>query len=688
MHSRRPEEKSSIKRFTGKVRHALAPLSSHGRGDYYRLRVWVFRVIAVANLVLGCYYLTWRYAATLNVNALWFAIPLVLAETYSLIDAFLFVFMMWKPARRVAPPPIDGATVDVYIATYNEPVELIRLTAEAATRIRWSDIRVYILDDGARPAMEAMATELGCDYITRGGEWDDKPRHAKAGNVDNALLQTSGEFILILDGDQIPHPQIVERCIGYFGDPQVAFVQTPQYFYNLPPGDPFGSDAALFYGPIQQGKDGWNAAFFCGSNALLRREALMQLGLTDYAREMEQRIRRGLSEMERDLVRSRASAPSQRAALGSLKEALVKARQALKDGQTLETVSDMVRHAVAGAQQIAAERDLAAIARDLQAIAVNGDEAHAQVGQFIAEQLPSLSKEVAESVPTDPEHLGLSSQGVADLDLTRADEAIPILGLPTFSITEDMATAMRLHAMGWSSVFHPEILAYGLAPEDLGSALKQRLRWAQGTVQILVRDNPFLIKGLSLPQRLQYFTTMYSYFSGFANLIYLLAPIIYLFSGIAPISGWSSEFAWRLVPFLVINRLMFRYVAWGLSIWRGEQYSLALFPLWIQAVVSVITGAKVRFAVTPKQRQAGIYLHLIWPQLLIVCLTALAVGYGLLSCIAGWNPWTGAILVSIFWGCHNISRLWAIVRAAVYRPPAGWEARPPAFLFPNSGSVD
>ena len=53
--------------------------------------------------------------------------------------------------------------------------------------------------------------------------------------------------------------------------------------------------------------------------------------------------------------------------------------------------------------------------------------------------------------------------------------------LATISVTEDMATSMRLHAMGWESVYHHEVLAYGLAPEDLGTMLTQRLRWAQGT---------------------------------------------------------------------------------------------------------------------------------------------------------------------------------------------------------------
>ena len=666
-----------------RARHVASLLLPSEPEDRHQLRLRVFRIIALANLALGFYYIVWRYTASLNTRALWFAGPLVLAETYSFIDTVLFILMMWKPPRRVAPPALEGATVDVYITTYNEPVELVRLTAEAAGRIAWPNTQVYILDDGARPAMQAMAEELGCGYITRSDEWTGKARHAKAGNVNNALLQTSGEFILILDADQIPAPQIVHRCVGYFRDPRVAFVQTPQYFYNLPPGDPFGSDAPLFYGPIQQGKDGWGAAFFCGSNAILRREALMQLGLTGYVQEMEQRVRRGLSEIERDLARREADTPAQRAAMHSLRPALIQARQSLKDGQPLEVVSDIVRDAVAAAQQTVAQQDMAAIAEDLRAMAAAGDETAAQVSQFMLERLPDLAREVTESAPSGPEAVGLSPQAVEDLALTRADEAIPVMALATFSITEDMATAMRLHAMGWRSVFHPEILAYGLAPEDLGSALKQRLRWAQGTIQVFLRENPLIKGGLSFPQRLQYFTTMYSYFSGFFNLVYILSPIVYLFTTIPPVSAWSLEFAWRLVPFLLLNKLMFRYVAWGLSVWRGEQYSLALFPLWIRAVVSVLSGAKLKFVVTSKQRQTGNYLHLIRPQLLIVWLTALAIGYGLFSFVVGWNLQVEGVLVNIFWGCYNTVMLSAIVRAAVYRPPAGWEARPPAFLFPS-----
>jgi cellulose synthase (UDP-forming) len=667
-----------------RVGSSLLPSEAKER---HRLRLKVFRIIALANLVLGFYYIVWRYTSSINVRALWFAIPLILAETYSFIDAILFMFMMWKPPRRVAPVPLERATVDVYITTYNEPVELVRLTAEAATRIAWPGTQVYILDDATRPAMKAMAEEIGCEYISRGEEWIGKPRHAKAGNVNNALLQTSGEFILILDADQIPAPEIVEHSLGYFRDPKVAFVQTPQYFYNLPPGDPFGSDAPLFYGPIQQGKDGWGAAFFCGSNAILRREALMQLSLAGYVQEMEKRVRRGLSQLERDQAHRQADTPAQQTALLLLREALAQARQALEDGQSLEAVSGIVREAVAAGQRIMAEQDMAAIAEDLRNMAA-GDEAAAQVSQFILQQLPALARTITEGAPLSPQGVGVSPTVLEDLDLTRSDEAIPLMTLATYTVTEDMATAMRLHALGWRSVFHPEILAYGLAPEDLDSALRQRLRWAQGTIQVFLRENPFLIKGLSFPQRLQYFTTIYSYFSGFFNLVFLLSPVVYLFTAVLPVSAWSVEFFWRLVPFLLLNKLMFRYVAWGLSVWRGEQYSLALFPLWIRAVVSVITGAKLGFVVTPKRRQSGNYLKLVWPQLLIVWLTALAIVYGLFSLLVGWNLQVGGVLVNVFWGFYNIVMLWAIVRAALYKPPAGWEARPPAFLFPSGYPIE
>jgi cellulose synthase (UDP-forming) len=281
--------------------------------------------------------------------------------------------------------------------------------------------------------------------------------------------------------------------------------------------------------------------------------------------------------------------------------------------------------------------------------------------------------------------MGLPEEILQDMELSRAEEAIPVLPLPTFSITEDMAVAMRLHALGWRSVFHNEIMAHGLAPDALGAALKQRLRWAQGTIQILFHEKPLRKKGLSPIQRLQYMGTIYNYFHGFFSLVYLSAPIIYLLTGITPVASYTWAFVWRLLPYLLLNRLLVIVGARGVSTWRGEQYALALFPIWIQAVVSVVAGVRPRFAVTPKQRQSGNYLALIWPQLTFAVATVVAIIVGLVTQFApsvlsiGLTRRIGATLTSVFWGIYNLVMLQIIVRAALYRPPEDREVAPPSF---------
>lgn len=632
------------------------------RRSYHRARVWIVRVIAVANIALGINYFFYRYTASINVNALWFAIPLLAAETYSFIDTLLFILMMWKPKYRESPPPLPDATVDVFITTYAEPVELVRETAEAAVAIRHPHT-TYVLDDGNRAEVRAMCAALGCEYITRGPEWEGRPRHAKAGNVNNALNQTFGEFVLILDADQIPDPRILDRTLGYFRDPEIAFVQTPQYFYNVPLDDPFGSQAPLFYGPIQQGKDGWNAAFFCGSNAVLRREALFQLGLITYVTELERQIHTFISQ-----IPIQATSPHiprvYRKTAHEVTSAAERAADDLRNDVPLQQVLQTFNTAIRQAQRQIVALDMASIEQDLLDMDLPGPDEDAAEDDFEA-RLDQL----AEMIAPPPEVFGLS----ADLlDVLKMDthEVLDIQPLVTFSITEDMATSMRLHALGWKSVFHHEILARGLAPEDLGSMLGQRLRWGAGTIQVLVKENPLVKPGLSLAQRLQYFTTMYSYFSGFFAVVYLLAPVIYSLTGISPVVSYSGDFLIRIIPYLLVNKLLFFFVAWKLDTSRGAQYSLALFPLWIQAVLTVFSGEKLTFKVTPKTRQSGIYLNMVIPQLAIVILLAFSSLYALASLGLGWRSDTVGVVVNVFWSLYNIRMLRVILSAAVYQGEA------------------
>ncbi|TQJ34089.1 glycosyltransferase family 2 protein [Arthrobacter sp. SLBN-122] len=636
-------------------------------------RFWT-RLVVVLTVLTGLNYIAWRWMASLNWEAWWIALPLVVAETYSLIDVMLFGMTVWKlKIRKGAPAPPHDATVDVFITTYNEDLDMVLTTALAAQKIRHPH-STWILDDGARPELQALAEQHGLGYVTRSGDWTkDLPRHAKAGNLNNALMVTHGEFLLILDADQIPEPDILEKTLGYFNNRRVALVQTPQYFSNVPADDPLGSQAPLFYGPIQQGKDGWNAAFFCGSNAILRREALMQLGLVGYVKETEKSIRRALAASRAAIKQARKSAdvdsPLVAEVLDEVEAATREAQEEVDAGRPLGEVTYRVRRRVDAAVQTLVQADVAALQADLEEIAAM-ELAH--VGES---GVPVVADDAVQRMSArDWSPLGAleSVQAVLDaLTVERSDEAQPVMPLATISVTEDMATAMRMHAMGWESVYHHEILAYGLAPEDIATMLTQRLRWAQGTIQVLLRENPLVQKGLKLGQRLMYFATMWTYLSGFAAVIYFAAPIIYLLLGILPVSSLSWDFFIRFIPFMVVNQLLFAVAGRGIPTWRGQQYSLALFPTWIKACTTaarnVWFGRPLGFAVTPKARQSGgPSWSLIRPQIVVSILLAVAAAVGIIRLATGLAEPLGT-LVNVVWVVFDLVVMSILVRAVLYK---------------------
>ncbi|MEI3845838.1 MULTISPECIES: glycosyltransferase family 2 protein [unclassified Microbacterium] len=636
--------------------------------------VWI-RILALLSVLLGVNYIAWRWLDSVNWSAWWIAVPLVIAETYSLIDTFLFSLTMWRARERPAPVSPPQGTVDVLITTYNEPVDMVIATARAAKRIAYPH-ETWILDDGARPDMAAAAREAGVGYITRSSDWDGKPRHAKAGNLNNALFSTEGEFLLILDADQVPDPLILHRTLGYFADdPEVALVQTPQWFMNVDDADPLGSQAPLFYGPIQQGKDGWNAAFFCGSNAVLRRDALMQLGIVGYVRDVEQSTARTLRAAEALLVkaaRDRTADPAVRLQLRLLGGEVTQARVRLDAGDPIGEVTYRVQSAVDTASRELVRGDLARMRADLASIGELPVQRDAELDAVVIDDAGLDALTTRELSPLGA--VGSVAALLQALRVDRPDEAQPVQPMATISVTEDMATAMQLHSLGWRSVYHHEILARGLAPEDLRTMLTQRLRWAQGTLQVMLRDNPLAKKGLSTGQRLMYFATMWSYLSGFTALVYLAAPVIYLVFGVMPVTAWSVDFFARFLPYFIVNQVLFLVVARGLRTWRGQQYSLALFPVWIKACTSafanVVLGRPLGFAVTKKdgRDESGPPWREIWPQLTAIAVLVLALVIGLARLAVGTSDGTGT-LVNTVWVVYDLAVLSVIVQAALYRGP-------------------
>jgi cellulose synthase (UDP-forming) len=216
-----------------------------------------------------------------------FIICLLGAEAYAFVILFLGYFQTIWPLRRapVALPdnPEEWPHVDVLIPTYNEPLDVVRYTALGALNMDWpaAKLHVYLLDDGRRPEFEQFARDAGIGYRTRP---DNK--YAKAGNINAALKTVHSPLIAIFDSDHVPTRSFLQMTVGWFmRDRRLAVMQTPHHFYSP---DPFErnlgqfriipNEGELFYGIVQDGNDFWNSAFFCGSCAVLRREALDQIG--------------------------------------------------------------------------------------------------------------------------------------------------------------------------------------------------------------------------------------------------------------------------------------------------------------------------------------------------------------------------------------------------------------------------
>ena len=164
--------------------------------------------------------------------------------------------------------------IDVYITTYGEELDKIRATVSAAVAMHGEHI-TYVLDDGKSDDVRALAAELGAEYIVREGN-----AGAKAGNINNALSVTSGEFFVILDADFVPAPDFLYQTVPFFAESNVAFVQTPQAYGNLNNLISRGAGymQSVFYRFIQPGKNRFNAAFSVGTNVIYRRTAIEQIG--------------------------------------------------------------------------------------------------------------------------------------------------------------------------------------------------------------------------------------------------------------------------------------------------------------------------------------------------------------------------------------------------------------------------
>lgn len=430
---------------------------------------WVTYFLMALSLFATARYAWWRTTETLGFGSpdfhwydLTVSLILYAAEVYAWIVLVLGFLQTAAPLKRkpaTLPPEVDRwPSVDVYIPTYNEPLDVVRPTVLAAMQMDWprDKLNVCLLDDGVREEFRQFAEEVGITYIIR-----EEHTHAKAGNLNHAMTQTHAEYVAIFDCDHVPTRSFLQMSMGWFlKDEHLALVQTPHHFYSP---DPFErnlkvfkevpNEGELFYGIVQDGNDLWDATFFCGSCAVLRRAALDQIG-----------------------------------------------------------------------------------------------------------------------------------------------------GIAVETVTEDAHTSLKLQRLGWRSAYINLPQAAGLATESFSGHVGQRVRWARGMAQIMRTDNPLLGRGLQFMQRLCYLNAMLHFFFALPRLIFLTAPLLFLYFGIFVIDAYALTIAAYALPHLALAMIANSRVQGKHrnSFWN-EVYETALAPyILLPTLLAVINPKLGKFNVTAK----------------------------------------------------------------------------------------
>ncbi len=195
-------------------------------------------MLIVLSLTVSCRYIWWRYTSTLNWNdpvSLVCGIILLFAETYAWVVLVLGYFqVVWPLNRQPVPLPEDmdlWPTVDIFVPTYNEDLNVVKNTIYASQGIDWpkDKLNIWILDDGGREAFRQFAKDVGVHYIARTSH-----EHAKAGNINNALKYAKGEFVSIFDCDHVPTRSFLQMTMGWFlKEKELALINPHKGKFNV-----------------------------------------------------------------------------------------------------------------------------------------------------------------------------------------------------------------------------------------------------------------------------------------------------------------------------------------------------------------------------------------------------------------------------------------------------------------------
>ncbi len=485
----------------------------HGASKTHFLQTQVPRQLLAFNILASlAYFLLLAFHFAIG-NKYLFAM-LLFGEVFHLWQVIGFTLTIWNTECNPKMKSTITDPVAVFITVAGEPVEIVRETAIAAKNMEYPNFDVYLLNDGyvAKKenwqAIEALAKELGIQCVTR-----KVPGGAKAGNINNGLRETTAPFMVVFDADHVPHKDFLEKTMGYFSDPKMAFVQSPQYYANNDASYVAGGaweQQELFFGPICKGKNQNSSAFMCGTNMVVRRTAIEEAG-----------------------------------------------------------------------------------------------------------------------------------------------------GMCEFNIAEDFLTSLFIHEKGWKSVYVPEVLAEGLAPEDFLSYSKQQFRWARGSLEVIFRYNPLFRKGLTFMQKFQYLASASYYLSGVIVLLNALLPLIFFFTGAAPITTSTMALAAAFLPYIILTLYNLQLSSNFTYTFRSLSFSIGSFVIHIQAVLAVLFKQKSSFTVTSKTQLTGNFLYLVTPHLVYIALSLIGITYAIT--VHGFTP---AVVTNAAWALLNCGMFIPFILAA------------------------
>jgi cellulose synthase (UDP-forming) len=228
------------------------------------------------------------------------------------------------------------------------------------------------------------------------------------------------------------------------------------------------------------------------------------------------------------------------------------------------------------------------------------------------------------------------------------------------SITEDFVTSLFIHARGWKSVYVSRVLAQGLAPEDFLSYTKQQFRWARGSLELLFKNNPFLMRGLTWQQRLQYTAAAGFYLSGLIVVANAIMPLIFFFTGAVPFHISTMILAAVFLPYIFVTIYILRRSTGYHYTFRAVAFSLGAFWIHLQALFSIIFGTKNTFVVTSKKQIEGNFINLVIPHLVYIVLVIVGFVYALVR--EGLNA---SVVTNLSWALFNVAAFVPFIIAAM-----------------------